>query len=146
MSDDFSTILDELEQIKWDVLTSEDNLPETPVTFTLVSFILKDDEQKNDFPVTELKNTSRLNVNVKNYDPTNRLDDFWRIRVNLIRFTLLQADGTPLPSPGLNSGEEIQFYVVYPTIFNNTDRNRDKFKFMAQELDCNADYVTNRDR
>ena len=144
MSDEFSTILGALSQIEWDDLTSTSNLPVPPTNFDLLSLVLYDDDQTNDFPVKELKDTGRLSVNLKNYDFSNRLDDFYRTRLNLIRFVLLQADGTPLPSPGVNLGEEIQLHIVYPTIFNNTNANREKFKFMAQELHCNSDYITDR--
>merc|ERR1712080_191441 len=125
MSDDFTTILKALNDIQWDTLTDASDLP-TP-TFDFVKLTLKDDDQTLDYPVKTLKELGRLNVNLKRYDPKNRFDDFWRIRLKLIRLTLLQADGKPAPSPGNSIGEEIQIHVVYPTVFNNTNESREKF-------------------
>jgi len=144
MSAEFSTILDTLSQIEWDTLTDTSNLPVPPTNFDLMSIVLQDDNIALDYPVQTLKETGNLAINLKRYDTSKRLDDFWRTRINLIRFTLLQIDGTPVPSPGTNLGDEIQVHVTYPTVFNNTDGNKNNFKFVAQELHCNSDYITDR--
>ena len=144
MSDDFSTILEALSQIAWDTLTDPDNVQPPPTNFDYISMVLVDDDKAVDYPIQTLKETGALAVNLKRYDTQQSLDRFWRIRLKDIRFTLLQSDGTPLPSPGVNNGDEIQVHVVYPTVFNNTNGDHEKFKFVAQELHCNSDYVTDR--
>ena len=73
-------------------------------------------------------------INLKNYDQSGDFDDYWRVRISSIKFTLLQADGKPVPSPGRNIGEEIRFEVTYPPVFNDTNQNGEIFTFIAQDL------------
>ena len=142
MSDDFGTLLLDLKQIEWDTLTSTEDFPVPPVEFSAVGIKLIDNESLLDFPVQTLKDTGRLQVNLKLSDPSGDFDDFWRVRISKIQFTLLQADGKPLPSPGTDQGQEVRFEVVYPTVFNDTNENGEIFTFIAQELKCQSYYVT----
>ena len=142
MSEDFGTLLLDLKQIEWDTLMSTEDFPIPPVEFSALKIELKDDEPRLDFPVQTLKETGRLQINLKNYDQSGDFDDYWRIRINSIKFTLLQADGKPVPSPGRNIGEEIRFEVTYPPVFNDTNQNGEIFTFIAQDLKCPSYYIT----
>ena len=141
MSDDFTVLLEALSQIKWDSLTDTSNFPVPPTNFKDLTIELMDNEAAVDYPIQTLKETGSLAINLRKYDKKHRLDDFWRNRVTLVSLTLLQADGSFVPSPGVLLGDDIQIRVIYPPYFNNTDGKGDKFKFLAQELHCNADYV-----
>ena len=140
MSDDFTVLIEALSEIKWASLTDTSNFPVPPTDFNERIEIV-DNDAELDYPIQTLKETGSLAINLKKYDYAHRLDDFWRNRITLISLTLLKADGSYIPSPGLNLGEEIQVRVIYPPYFNNTDGHGDQFKFLAQELKCNADYV-----
>ena len=144
MSASFETILKALEEIEWDSLADIGNLPTQPTNFNWIEIVLLDDEDSLDYPVQTLKQTGNLSVNIKDYDPHHRLDDFWRTRLSNIRLTLLREDDTPIPSPGTSLGEEIFIFIQYPTVFNNTNGESEKFKFLGQDMYCNADYVTDR--
>ena len=144
MTDQLETILEALSKIQWDSLADIGRLPTPPTKFNWITTYLVDDDAKVQYPVKTLKQTGSLSVNIKEHDPHHRLDDFWRTRLSNIRLTLLREDNTPIPSPGESLGEEIYVFVQYPTAFNNTNEDREKFKFLGQDMYCNADYVTDR--
>ena len=141
MSDDFTVILEALSQIKWDTLTDTSNFPVPPTDFPSVTLEIMDNDADVDYPIQTLKETGRLAINLRKYDKHHRLDDFWRNRISIISLALLQTNGSFVPSPGVLLGDDIQIRVIYPPYFNNTDENGVKYKFLAQEMHCNADYV-----
>merc|ERR1719273_2799759 len=145
MSDEFSTMLESLSKIEWYAITDPDNVSPPPTGFGYISIVLMDDDQAVDYPIKTLKETGALSVNLRRYDTQHSLDRFWRIRLKDVRFILLQSDGSPLPSPGVNLGDYIQVHVVYPTVFNNTNGAHEKFQFVAGGFSCNSDYITDRE-
>ena len=146
MSDDFSKILNALSEIEWQSLSDISKLPTPPTNFNWLTIFLVDDDQKVQYPVKTMQETGSLSVNLKEHDPHNRLDHFWRTRLSKIRLTLLREDNTPIPSPGVSLGEEIYVFVQYPLVFNNTNGEKEKYKFLGQDMYCNADYITDRGR
>jgi len=89
-----------------------------------------------------LRNTSEVGINLRDLDINNRFDDFWRIRIETIKITLLDENASPIQSAGTDFGEEIQIKIRYPTLFNDTDNYKNSNSFLAQNFACNSDYVT----
>jgi hypothetical protein len=89
-----------------------------------------------------LKNNSRVDINIADYDVTHYFDQFWRVRLNMIRVILLDEFDKPIPSPGIEVGQYIGIRITYPTLFVDANLNKDKFSFLAQDFLCAADYFT----
>ena len=70
-----------------------------------------------------------------------RFDNFWRIRVSMLRVVLLDLEGEPLQSQGDAYGEEVSVFVRFPTMFNDTDSQGNKFLFLSQKFICEAEYT-----
>ena len=73
-----------------------------------------------------MKNNSRVDLNLANYDVYHNFDKFWRIRLNRFRVVLLDELDQPIQSPGTELGKYIQIQVTFPTIFNDTSLDRRK--------------------
>eukprot|EP00088_Acartia_fossae_P022001 TRINITY_DN2331_c0_g1_i9.p1 TRINITY_DN2331_c0_g1~~TRINITY_DN2331_c0_g1_i9.p1 ORF type:complete len:783 (-),score=160.54 TRINITY_DN2331_c0_g1_i9:107-2143(-) len=147
MSDSIDTLLGKLIEIQWESVVSNENIPGTPIEFSgtfevdsLNTEILYGG--KKNFIVETLKNTSEVDINLKDLDTENRFDDFWRIRLESLSLILLDSDGFPLQSQGTSFGQEIQIRIRYPTVFNDIDNKKNSNSFLAQNFACNSDYIT----
>ncbi len=89
-----------------------------------------------------MKNNSRVDINLFDYDVYHNFDKFWRIRLDMMRVVLLDEFDRPISSPGVEFGQYILVRITYPTIFNDTNIHRDKLSFLAQDFFCAADYYT----
>ena len=146
MSDDIDTLLGKLIDIQWESVISNEEIPGTPIEFD-GSFVIESNPDtlyggKRNFLVDTLRNTSQVGINLRDLDVNNRFDDFWRIRIETIKLTLLDDNASPIQSSGTDFGEEIQIKIRYPTIFNDTDNYKNSNSFLAQNFACNSDYVT----
>lgn len=145
MSDSFELLLEKLSDIKWDSITSPTNLPGIPQEFGPVHIYLEDKADQYIYPISTLKNQSMIDVNLKEWDVNHNFDNFWRVRINMIRIVLLNGTGHPIQSPGDAFGEEIKSQITFPTIFNDTFFDHESYTFLCQNYFCNADYMTNQD-
>jgi len=142
MSDSFELLLEKLSDIKWDSVTSDSNLEGVPIDFGPNWIIIEDQPDLYKYPVSSLRNTSQMDFNLKDYDEINAWDRFWRIRLDMLRITLLDEADTPIPSPGQQFGQEIQSLITFPTVFNDTTIDRESHTFLCQNFYCTADYIT----
>ena len=142
MSDSFELLLEKLSDIKWDSVTSDSNLEGVPIDFGPNWIIIEDQPDLYKYPVRSLRNTSQMDFNLKDYDEINAWDRFWRIRLDMLRITLLDETDHPIPSPGQQFGQEIQSLITFPTVFNDTTIDRESHTFLCQNFYCTADYVT----
>jgi len=143
MSDSFELLLEKLSNIKWDSVTSNADLPGVPIDFGPNWIMIEDQPDLYKYPVSSLRNTSRIDFNLRDYDTENALDRFWRVRLSMLRITLLDETETPIPSPGQGFGQEIQSLITFPTVFNDTFLDHEAHTFLCQNFFCTADYVTN---
>merc|ERR550519_711353 len=143
MSDSFEVLLQKLADIKWDSITSASNLDGIPISFDPVYIIVEDQLDQYKYPISTLKNQSRIDVNLKDHDEHHNFDRFWRIRLDMLRIILLDANDKPIKSPGEDLGEEIQSLVTFPTVFNDTNNDHKSHTFLCQNFYCTADYITN---
>ena len=60
----------------------------------------------------------------------------------MMRVVLLDEFEKPIPSPGSGFGGYIRVGITYPTTFNDTNFQNDKFSFLAQDFFCMAEYST----
>jgi len=145
MSDNFELLLQKLSALQWDSITSTSNLPGTPIKFGYpnpVWLTLEDQPQNHNYPIQLLKNNSKIEVNLRDYDVNGNFDRFWRVRIDMIRLVLLDSQLDYIPSPGTQFGDDIQVLVTYPTLFNDTDQNSSRFLFLAQDFVCTSDYTS----
>jgi len=147
MSDEFEVLLEKLEDIKWNSITSSSNLPGggAPTKFGPVPITLEDNLEEYRYPITTLKNKGKIDFNLQEYDFNQNFDRFWRVRIDMFRIVLLDHSDKPLASPGTDFGEEIQSLITFPSIFNDTDFYKDSHTFLCQPFFCPADYVTEED-
>ena len=80
---------------------------------------------------------------LQDYDLSGTFDNFWRVRLDMMRVVLLDESGIPIPSPGSEFGGYIRVGITYPTTFNDTNYKTDKLAFLAQDFFCMAEYSTN---
>ena len=144
MSDSFELLLEKLSNIKWDSITSPSNLPGIPQEFGPVHIYLEDKADQYTYPISTLKNQSMIDVNLKVWVVNDNFDNFWRVRINMMRIVLLYGTEHPIQSPGDAFGEEIKSQITFPTIFNDTFLDHDSYTFLCQNYFCNADYRTNQ--
>jgi len=145
MSDDFELLLQKLDALQWDSITSTSNLPGTPIKFGYpnpVWLTLQDQPLAHNYPIQLLKNNSKLEVNLKDYDVSGNFERFWRVRIDMIRLVLLDTEGGYIDSPGTQFGDDIQVLVTYPTLFTDTDQSSERYLFLAQDFVCTSDYTT----
>ena len=146
MSDDFDTLISKLIDIQWDSVISNAEIPGKPVQMKGTFKIDSDSETtyggKTNYIVSTLKKTNQVEINLRDLDEYNRFDDFWRIRIETMKLTLLDDNSDPIQSAGTGFGAEIQIRIHYPTFFNDTDNYKNSVGFLAQNFACNADYVT----
>jgi len=146
MSDDFDTLISKLIDIQWDSVISNAEIPGKPVEMKGTFKIDSDSETtyggKTNYIVSTLKKTNQVEINLRDLDEYNRFDDFWRIRIETMKLTLLDDNSDPIQSAGTGFGAEIQIRIHYPTFFNDTDNYKNSVGFLAQNFACNADYVT----
>jgi len=102
------------------------------------------------YPVSSLKDSGTMTINMKDYDPirndgTQEFDEYWRVRIDMVRLILYQKDGTPVPSPGNTAGGYIRIKVDYPTAFNDTDEDFQSHMFVATDFHCTPTYYTSEE-
>ena len=81
-------------------------------------------------------------IDPQEYDLYGNFDKFWRVRLDMMRVVLLDEFEKPIPSPGSGFGGYIRVGITYPTTFNDTNFQNDKFSFLAQDFFCMAEYST----
>ena len=83
MSDSLDTLLEKLIQLEWNTVTSAENLPGIPKNFEGHFDIMlggQDFGGTRSFIVESLRNTSKVDVNLKDLDEYNSFERYWRIR------------------------------------------------------------------
>jgi len=142
MSAPFETILESLNNIAWDSITSLETLPNPFEKFTDVPITMMD-QQATGFnssdllvgPATSLRESGGAYFNLK--DHTEYFDPHYRTRLETIQIHLLDVDGNLfLSSPD----DFIQFKVYFPLEFKNTDTQYKVHSFRAIGKVCSADY------
>merc|ERR1712136_344267 len=78
------------------------------------------------YPVSSLRDSGTMTINMKEYDP-------------------IRKDGTPIASPGTSAGGYIRIKVDYPTVFNDTDEEKQSQMFVATEYACTPTYFTSEE-
>ena len=146
MSDELDVLLEKLTALQWNTVTSPENLPNKPENFESA---LEVDSKAQDlggvrtYVVDSLKNTSRVDINLKDLDIDDALyDDFWRVRIETLKMILYDADGYPLQSQGSTAGKEISIRISFPTLFTDRDQKGYPHSFLALSFSCHADYYT----
>ena len=115
MSEDFSKLIEELNAIDltyafaMDQIANEhieqfgegDNV-EGPYAFAITDAGLPrpDGNYTRSYPVTSLRETGTMTINMKDYDLSREFDEYWRVRLDMVRLVMYQIDGSPVPSPG----------------------------------------------
>jgi len=102
------------------------------------------------YPVSSLRDSGTMTINMKEYDPirkdgTQEFDEYWRVRIDMVRLVLYQKDGTPIASPGTSAGGYIRIKVDYPTVFNDTDEEKQSQMFVATDYACTPTYFTSEE-
>ena len=131
MSEDFSTLIEDLNAIQLtydfaiDHIGNEhpqqfgegDNV-DGPYAFAITDGLLPypDGNTTREYPVTSLRDTGTMTINMKDYDPirndgTKEFDEYWRVRIDMVRLIMYQKDERPIPSPGETAGGYIR--VIY---------------------------------
>ena len=102
MSDDFDNLLEKLSSIQWDSITADDAFPpnQRPQPFPFLYVYVEDDLAGLHYPIQILKNESRLEINLQDYDTLDGFGDYWRIRLKKIKISLLDIDNQLIASPG----------------------------------------------
>lgn len=124
MSDSFSELLQKLNQLKWDLITSLENVPGSPQKIQEVVIHL------NDSTMTGFKN-GRM------FGPVTALKEEQQMRIHLFN-----RNDELISSPGASADGAITFNVFFPLEFKDTDVNNDVFSFRAVKKTCTADYFT----
>ena len=93
-------------------------------------------------PVNQLTTTKNALINFKDFLPANDYGKQWRYRIDKLRVLALDKDGVLIQSPGTGFGEGISLGVTFPSIFNDTDSERQHHTFLAQHFYCRSTYVT----
>jgi hypothetical protein len=106
------------------------------------AFKITDDLLPREYPVTSLKETGTMTLNMKDYDTNREFDDYWRVRLDMVRLVMYKKDGMPIPSRGQSSGYYIQVEVEYPSVFNDTDKYTQPQMFSATQKPCTPTYYT----
>ena len=148
MSDSFDDLLEKLNRIEWDSVTSQGEIGGFPVKFDFPFCIDSTDKNpylggKKNLIIETLKNNSEVSINLKDLDVFNGFELMWRIRLESMKFILLDASNNPLQSEGQEFGQQIRIKIKYPTIFNDTDKAHNTVGFLGQTFSCSADYTSN---
>lgn len=91
-------------------------------------------------PLSQLMESSEVLINLKDFIDVDDPEDFydqWRWRIARLDVMLLDEADLIVPSP-----DEISFGVSFPSLFNDTDINKEVHAFLGQKFYCRSTYET----
>jgi len=95
-----------------------------------------------------MRESGTMTINLKEYDIWREFDEFWRVRIDMVRLIMYQKDGTPIPSPssiGEGNNGKIRVRVEFPTTFNDTNEDEQSEMFSATKYSCTPTYYTQKE-
>ena len=138
MSDDFDILLQKLITLRWDSVVGENGLDPVPLKFSRI--LLIEDTDNFTRPISYLKNSSNLAINLMDYVDSPEARYRWRI--DKLEIRLLDEQGELIPSNSPYDKDRIKIEITNPNVFNNTDGNGDKHTFIGKYTKCLFSYIT----
>jgi len=96
-------------------------------------------------PISSMRESGTMTISLKEYDIWREFDEFWRVRIDMVRLIMYQKDGTPIPSPSDIGEENIRIKVEFPTTFNDTNEDEQSEMFSATKYSCTPTYYTQKE-
>ncbi len=138
MADDFSVLLQKLNSLEWDLVQGQNNLDPNPMEFQRI--LLIEDVDNFTRPISYLKNTSNLALNLKDYVDNPGASYRWRI--DRLEVRLLDDQGNLILSNSPYDKDRIRIQITNPNVFNNTNGNREQCTFVGKYTKCLFSYIT----
>ena len=140
LGDDMDVLLDKLNNLQWDILVNMNELPNIPEEFHNIFLDIEDIDNYTK-PLTNLVETSKLMINLKDYyEPSNLFYKQWRWRIETIKVLLKDANDQVIPSLDYQNG--IRMGITFPSVFNDTDSTRNVHTFLTKPHFCRSTYIT----
>lgn len=86
-------------------------------------------------------NNSLTTVTLKDFMNEDQYFKQWRWRIEKLGVLLLDQNGDVIPTYEQDYSHAIKIGVTFPTLFNDTDPNKDVQTFLGHELYCRSTYV-----
>ena len=85
-------------------------------------------------------NTSQTIINLKDFIDEDQYNAQWRWRIDELSLVFLDKDGNVVQTKGSGDEYAIQVGVTFPTLFNDTDPNKDTQTFLGHKWYCLCSY------
>ena len=136
MADDFSVLLQKLKSLQWDLVEAVLD----PPPFGFHRNLLIEDVDNFTRPISYLKNSSNLALNLKDYLDNPGASYRWRI--DRLEVRLLDDQGNLIPSNSPYDKDRIRIQITNPNVFNNTNGMGDQYSFVGKYTKCLFSYIT----
>ena len=136
MADDFSVLLQKLKSLQWDLVEAVLD----PPPFGFHRNLLIEDVDNFTRPISYLKNSSNLALNLKDYLDNPGASYRWRI--DRLEVRLLDDQGNLIPSNSPYDKDRIRIQITNPNVFNNTNGMGDQYTFVGKYTMCLFSYIT----
>ena len=143
ISDDFDTILDKLNKLKWNTISSNSKIGGKPQEFKAKDFRIdpatKAKQNGNlSLIVQTFKETGQVYINLANLEEGQQLLKMYRrIRVQTVKIRLLNQDRNIIYS---KNSEEVTIKIKYPNQFIDHDTQQRAHNFWGQGFTCTSVY------
>ena len=136
MADDFSVLLQKLKSLQWDLVEAVLD----PPPFGFHRNLLIEDVDNFTRPISYLKNSTNLALNLKDYLDNPGASYRWRI--DRLEVRLLDDQGNLIPSNSPYDKDRIRIQITNPNVFNNTNGMGDQYSFVGKYTKCLFSYIT----
>lgn len=112
--------------------------PDYPSRFN--RFVVIEDVDEYHKPLFEMLSTSKTSVNLKDYMDDDLYHMQWRWRIDELDVLLLDQNGNVIQTNGQDFSDAISIGVTFPSLFNDTDPNKEGQTFLGHEFYCRSTY------